>query len=70
MLQEVVEAQGSGPSTNFLNPGKPVKGEEDQVEEISSFKRFLHKFGLDLDPSDVIVGGILVVGISCAAFFF
>jgi len=64
----MVEAQAS---TNFLNPGQPVKGEEDlPVEEIGGFKRFLHKLGVDLDPSDVIVGLVVLSLIGGAAWYF
>lgn len=66
--EHLVDAQGG--STNFLHPGKPVKGEEDTVEEVSSFKRFLHKLGVDLDPSDVIVGLVILALIAGAAFYF
>lgn len=63
----IVDAQGS---TNFLNPGQPVEGEEEEFEEISPFKRFLHKLGVDLDPSDVIVGLVLLVLIGGAGLYF
>jgi len=57
-------------STNFLNPGAPVKGEEKDFEEISPFKRFLHKLGVDLDPSDVIVGLVILCLIGGAGWYF
>ena len=68
LLHQVCEAQGG--STNFLQPGKPVKGEEEDHQEISGFKRFLHKLGVDLDPSDVIVGLVILCAIGVAAWFF
>ena len=53
-------------------PGYPPTQapEEEEVDDIGPFKRFLHKFGVDLDPSDVIVGLLLIAGISCAGFYF
>jgi hypothetical protein len=48
----------------------PTEAPEEEEEEISAFKRFLHKFGVDLDPSDVIVGLLLIAGISCAGLYF
>lgn len=64
----LVEAQG-GVSTNFLNPGKPVKGEEEEFANISPLKRFFHKFGMDLDPSDVIVGVLILAFVGGAGWY-
>lgn len=65
---ETVEAQG-GVSTNFLNPGKPVKGEEEEFENISPLKRFFHKFGMDIEPSDLIVGVVILGLIGGAGYY-
>ena len=54
----------------YLQQLVPTEAPEEEVDDIGPFKRFLHKFGVDLDPSDVIVGLLLIAGISCAGFYF
>ena len=53
-------------------PGYPPTEapEEEEEEQVSAFKRFLHKFGVDLDPSDVIMGLLLICGVSVAGWYF
>jgi len=69
ILNDIVAAQGPR-ATNFLNPGEPTKEEEGKYDDISGFKRFLHKLGVDLDPSDVVVGLIILALIGGAVLYF
>merc|ERR1712021_194858 len=62
-LEHVVEAQRPG------FPPTPAP-EEEEVEDIGALKRFLHKLGVDLDPSDLIVGFIVLSVVAVAGWYF
>ncbi|CAG5078942.1 Oidioi.mRNA.OKI2018_I69.PAR.g9128.t1.cds [Oikopleura dioica] len=56
--------------TNFLQPGTPTKEDEGkEFEEISPFRRFLHKFGVDTNPAGVVIGFLFLCGAGGGGYY-